>query len=326
MMGRSASLFDTASRAPLRVGLALMTGVEIVGQTLDLHSQMVNSLYASGAGFLLRLIPPSGFVLASLLAVELAGLVAFARDRRPIVGGLVTLACMALLSEWITERFGSTPHNMFYPGGMLLGWIAGLWYARTTAREGLHGAAVGADREQLAEAGAMGVLAALYVGSGVSKVLQGGIGWADLTTLRSTILAQQCLGSWRWVEAYRSVVIEHPRFAQALATGALGVELGGFFLLVNRSLRVFWGLLILGLHVNILLLCTIPYVEPMVLVPLFTLPWPALLDMLQRKRPTEAAVPSPPDAAPVTEVPIPVAMVALTLALLVLSLLSRLRR
>lgn len=290
-MMKSASLFDTASRAPLRVGLALMTAVELVGQALDLHSQVVNSLYESGTGFLLNLIPPSAFVLAALSAVGLLGLVAFARDRRPITGGLVALACMALLSEWITERFGATPHNMFYPGGMLLGWIAGLWYART--------AAGGADREQLAEAGAVGVLAALYVGSGVSKVLHGGFGWADLTTLRSTILAQQGLGGWGWVEAYRSTVIENGRLAQVLAAGALGIELGGFLLLVNRSLRVFWGLLILGLHVNILLLCSIPYVEPMVLVPLFTLPWPALLGRLRRKRLIQAAVAAPPHTPPV---------------------------
>jgi hypothetical protein len=320
MPSKSASAFEGASRAPLRVGLALMTGVEIVGQTMDLHSQMVNSLYVSGKGPLLRFVPPNAFVLASVLAVGLAGLFAFARDRRPIVGGLATLACMALLSEWITERFGSTPHNMFYPGGMLLGWIAGLWYARLAAREGLGGV----DREQLAEAGAIGVLAALYVGSGVSKVLNGGIGWADLTTMRSTILAQQCLGGWTWVEAYRSAIVEHPRLAQSLAAGALGIELGGFLLLVNRSLRIVWGLLILGLHVNILLLCTIPYVEPMVLVPLFTLPWPALLGRLGRRRLTDTAVASPPDAPAITEVPVPTAMVALVLVLLALSLLVRL--
>ncbi len=291
-MMKSASLFDGASRAPLRVGLALMTGVELVGQAVDLHSQVVNSLYEGGAGLLLRLIPPSAFVLAAVSAVGLLGLVAFARDRRAISGGLVTLACMALLSEWITERFGATPHNMFYPGGMLFGWIAGLWYARTAAGE--------ADREQLAEAGAVGVLAALYVGSGVSKILHGGIDWADLNTLRSTILAQQGLGGWRWVEAYRSTVIEHARLAQVLAAGALVIELGGFLLLVSRSLRVIWGLLILGLHVNILLLCTIPYVEPMALVPLFTLPWPALLGRLRRKRLVEAAVAAPPRAPPVS--------------------------
>lgn len=275
-MSESASLFDGASRTPLRVGLALMTGVEIVGQALDLRSQMVNSLYEDGTGLLLRLLPPSDFVLAASSTVGLLGLIAFALDRRPILGGLVTLATMALLSEWITERFGCTPHNMFYPGGMLLGWIAGLGYARAVS-----GAV---EREQLAEAGAVGVLAALYVGSGVSKIWNGGFGWADTTTLRSTILAQQGLGGFRWVEAYRAAVIEHGRFAQALAAGALGIELGGLFLLVSRSLRVVWGLLLLGLHVNILLLCNIPYVEPMVLVPLFTLPWPALLARIYRRR------------------------------------------
>ena len=276
-MSESASLFDGASRAPLRVGLALMTGVEITGQALDLRSQMVNSLYEGGTGFLLRVLPPTAFVLAASSTVGLLGLIAFARDRHPILGGLVTLATTALLSEWITERFGSTPHNMFYPGGMLLGWIAGLGYARAAS----NGAE---DREQLAEAGAVGVLAALYVGSGVSKILNGGFGWADTTTLRSTILAQQGLGGWKWVEAYRAAVIEHGRLAQALAAGALGIELGGFFLLVSRSLRVVWGLLLLGLHVNILLLCTIPYVEPMVLVPLFTLPWKALLARIYPRR------------------------------------------
>ncbi len=140
---------------------------------------------------------------------------------------------MALLSEWITERFGATPHNMF---------LSRRYAARldSGALVCAHGGN-GADREQLAEAGAVGVLAALYVGSGVSKVLNGGIGWADQTTLRSTILAQQVLGGWRWVEAYRAAVIEHARLAQVLAAGALVIELGGFLLLVNRSLRVFWG-------------------------------------------------------------------------------------
>lgn len=308
----SASSFDDASRAPLRIGLALMTAVEIVGQTLDLRSQMLSSLYQGRTGPLLQLVEPSGPVLAIVSALALIGLLAFALDRAPLASGLVVLACMALVSEWITERFGSTPHNMFYPGGMLLGWLAGLWYTRTATREGV----AAADREQLAEAGAVGVLAALYVGSGLSKLLDGGgFGWADLVTLRSTILAQQGLGGWQWVETLRWMIIDHPRLAQALAAGGLVIELGGFFLLVGRSLRIVWGLLILSLHLGVFVLCTIPYVEPMFLVPLFTLPWPAIVGRLGGKPASEAVR----EAPPVTELPVPIALVVLALVLLAAS-------
>lgn len=270
------SYWSGRSRAPLRVGLAIISAVIFLVEVSSLADYYQNPLYVPRNAVLVGLIPPTHAVLAAVYLVGLVGLAGVALDRRPARGGLLALFCMALVCEWALELFDSPSHNFFFPGGMLLGWVCGLGCASEIMRRGAVKADPKAFREELAEAGAIGVLAALYVGSGVSKLVSGGLGWADTTNLRALVLAQRGAGFYRWVDAYRELVVQHPRLSQAFAAAALVFELGGFLMLLSPRLRALSGLLLLGLHVNIFLLCDIPYVEPMVLLPLFTLPWPLL--------------------------------------------------
>lgn len=289
----SASHWSGHSRAPLRIGLAIIAALVFLVEVSSLAGYYQNPLlYVPRNAVLVGLIPPNNAVLAVVYLVGLVGLTGVAFDRYPVRGGLLALSCMALVCEWGLELFDSPSHNFFFPGGLLLGWIAGLGCASEILRRGTVRADPRAFREELAEAGAVGVLAALYVGSGVSKLLAAGLGWADTTSLRALILAQRGVGFFHWVDVYRDVLVQHPRLSQAFAVATLVVELGAAFMLVSARMRALWGLLLLGMHVNIFILCDIPYVEPMALLPLFTLPWPLLSRSARRGAPREVEPPA----------------------------------
>jgi hypothetical protein len=59
-------------------------------------------------------------------------------------------------------------------------------------------------------------------------------------------------------------------------------------------LRLLWGALIVALHLNITLLCTMPYLEPMALLALFVPPWPRIAGMrvhVEPPAPEQPAIP-----------------------------------
>jgi len=183
------------------------------------------------------------------------------------------LAWASLSSAWQTGLMGSPSRNAFFPGAVLLGWVLGqLW--------GLHAAPQRASdderrslRERLGEAGALGCLAAAYVGSCLSKLLTAGFAWGDGLPVRALVLRQQPVADWSWLLAYRDLVITDPTLGRIAGTATLVIEGGAFLLLFGPRLRLAWAALLFGLHVNILLLCTMPYLEPMVLLLLLAVPW-----------------------------------------------------
>lgn len=278
------SYWEGRSRAGLRIGLVLIVMLEYVFNLIFLYGTAHDSFFIPKEHYLLDLVPFSFWTAVALLVVGVTALIAILRDRRPLSWGVVIMICMALVEEYTLEIEGSPSHNFFYPGSMLFGWLAGLAFARECERQGASGASSGALREATAEAGAIGVLAALYVGSGVSKLLEAGLGWVDPFHLRATLLMQKGLADGPWVTALRELVIQHPLLSQYLSAAALVIELGGFVLLFRRPLRLLWGLLILGFHLQVFVLAGIPYLEPMLLVPLFTFPWPAIADRVAGRR------------------------------------------
>lgn len=284
----SASLYDGYSRAPLRIGLAVITGVVLSTEALSVHMSIGSRFYVPTSAVLLRVIPQSPFILWAVVLAGLAGLVAFATDRRQVLSGTLALCSMAIIVKWAEEVNGSPPRNSFFPGGVLFGWVMGLVYARALAEKAGKGPASHAFQEEMAEAGAMAVFAALYVGSGFSKLEAEGLHWANSSGLRFLVLSQEGLGGFAWVEAYRNLLIEHPFLSQLTAIGTLVIETGGFFLLVSRSMRVVWGALIFLLHLNITILVTMPYLEPMAIALVFTVPWPAIVRRLSRRPPAPA--------------------------------------
>jgi hypothetical protein len=218
------------------------------------------------------------------------GLAALALNRRPIPASLTALLSMALVARIGAEVFGAVSHNFFFPGALLFGWFLGLVIAWRKRQQGDPEAQQPTYAESVAESCAVGVLAALYTGSALTKVMDSGFQWVNANGLRAILLAQKGLLHVEWIDAYRASIINHPWFAFVLTFGALLIEAGAFLLLVGRRLRFVWGLLILGMHVNIMFLAGILYIEPMFLVPLFTIPWPALRRLLTgRARSPDAA-------------------------------------
>jgi hypothetical protein len=244
--------------------------------------------------------PPAGLVSELLGAVPgaavgiyamlLVGLWALAGDRRPVVAGLWVLAWAALLSQWQTQIFGSPSRNAFFPGAALLGWVLGQAWAHETA-DLRDQAAPRAMRERLGEAGVLGCLAAAYVGSCLSKLGTAGQGWVDGDQIRALVLWQQPVARWGWLDAYREAILQVPAWAEAASVATLVIEGGAFLLLFGPRLRLLWAALLVGLHLNIIVLCTMPYLEPMALLALLAVPWPRVLS---KDRSSGAEQESPP--------------------------------
>ncbi len=289
MMAGWRSYWDGHSRAPIRVGIALVAGIEWFVECIQVGWQSQDPEHFMPRGDLaqwLATLPGAVWVIYGMIA---AGLWALASDRRPIVGGLWALAWAALLSEWQTQIFGSPSRNAFFPGAAVAGWVLGELWAHAVADE-RDTTPHRVTRERLGEVGVLGCIAAAYVGSGLSKLLASGAGWADGAQIRALVLWQQPVADWAWIEAYRSLVLQEPAVAVAASVATLVIETGALVLLLGPRARLAWTVAILGLHINIIVLCTMPYLEPMALLLLVAVPWPRVLG---RTPAPEPEVPSP---------------------------------
>ncbi len=284
------SAWDGSSRAPLRVGLVVVAGLSQAMEAFSVSWQSNDAERYPPTGELSRWlagIPGAAWMLFGLLCVGLLGV---ALDRRPIASALWVLAWAAFLSEWETQIFGSPSRNAFFPGAVLFGWTLGQVWASS-----VRAAASRAFRERLAEAGALGCLAAAYVGSALSKLLASGTAWADGAQVRALVLQQQPLANWAWLASIRNALIESPELAVAASVATLVIEGGAFLLLLGPRLRLVWGMLLLALHVAIALINTMPYVGASLLIALFCVPWhraaiPAVDDFRGRLLPVHVVV------------------------------------
>ncbi len=276
-----ASWWDGRSRAALRIGLPAIMAVEQLVEAWQVAAQAADPERFPPSGALSRALASTPEAAWGIYAMIVLGLVFVARDRAPVKAGLWALGWAALLSEWQTQIFGSPSRNAFFPGAALLGWLLGQLWA-TTVLERVQGATAHAHpsrhrdfRERLGEAGALGCIAAAYVGSCASKLLAAGASWADASQVRALLLWQEPLADWPWLLAWRDAIVEDPSLARAAAIATLAIEGGALLLLFGPRLRLFWTAMLGGLHVTITLLCTMPYLEPMALLLLLAVPWPA---------------------------------------------------
>lgn len=274
------SWWDGRSRATLRVGLAAIMAVEQLVEASQVAAQAADPTRFPPTGALSRVLASAPQTAWGLYAMILLGLVLVARDHTPVKAGLWALAWAAVLSEWQTQIFGSPSRNAFFPGAALLGWVLGQLWATTVLEQRTPGEPRDADRhrdlrERLGEAGALGCIAAAYVGSCTSKLLAAGTSWADAAQTRALILWQEPLADWAWLLAWRDAILEDPSLARTAAIATLVIEGGALLLLFGPRLRLLWTALLCGLHVTITLLCTMPYLEPCALLVLLAVPWPA---------------------------------------------------
>lgn len=273
------SWWDGRSRAALRIGLPAIMAVEQLVEASQVAAQAADPARFPPTGALSRALASLPEAAWGLYAMIVLGLVLVARDRMPVKAGLWALAWATVLSEWQTQIFGSPSRNAFFPGAALLGWVLGQLWAEAVlerASEGTRDASTHRHlRERLGEAGALGCIAAAYVGSCTSKLLAAGTSWADATQVRALLLWQEPLADWSWLLAWRDAIVQDPALARAAAIATLVIEGGALLLLLGPRLRLAWTVVLCGLHVTITLLCTMPYLEPCALLVLLAVPWPA---------------------------------------------------
>ncbi|AKT43782.1 hypothetical protein [Chondromyces crocatus] len=297
----SASPYQGASRAPLRVSLAVVAALDAIvlggtvakGQAL---SEEVPRVW--------RWLSGSPLAAWGVAVVALGALAAFARRWRPLVSGAVALGALACLVATVEHITGGARRSFYLSGAMLLGWLVGLAYARSLGHGDTPMGRTASARspaeirphtgeprgrriwpeEILAEAGATAALAATYVNGASSKLLSGGVEWADGVALRSLVVTSTFHASGEgWLDAYKRVVVEQPVLAQGLAGAALLIQLGSASMLVDRRLRVLWGTLLLGFHANVLLLTGIHYGSAMLLLLVWSYPWPGMISWVRRR-------------------------------------------
>jgi hypothetical protein len=273
------SWWDGRSRAALRIGLPAIMAVEQLVEAFQVAAQAADPTRFPPSGALSRALASMPEAAWGIYAMIVLGLALVARDRSPVKAGLWALAWAALLSEWQTQIFGSPSRNAFFPGAALLGWVLGQLWATTVLERDADGARDASRhrdlRERLGEAGALACIVAAYVGSCLSKLLAAGTSWADAAQVRALLLWQEPLADWAWLHAWRDAIIEDPARARAAAIATLVIEGGALLLLLGPRLRLVWAALLCGLHLTITLLCTMPYLEPIALLGLLAVPWPA---------------------------------------------------
>ena len=269
------SYWDGYPRAFLRRSLFAMSTFEFAGQAYQIARMAGDHQHYEATGSLSHALAPFPLFAWVLFAVLLVGLLLVVTDRAPVRGGIGALLVMSFMSLWQTEIAGSPSRNSFFVGAALLGWTLGQGWAQRIGGE----ASGVASRERLAEAGTLGALAAAYVASALSKLLSTGLEWTNPSQIRSLVLAQEPVADWAWLALYRETLLASPDLARGAAAATLIIEGGALLLLFGPRLRLVWAALIFGMHVNIILLCTMPYIEPMFFMLTFAVPWPFILRM-----------------------------------------------
>jgi hypothetical protein len=175
----------------------------------------------------------------------------FSRGMRPVLSGVTALISVGVLVEAQAALLEGPMRFLFFSGAVLLGWLAG-WL-------------VSGRKEAFANAGALGALAACYLGAVTSKLLTSGLAWVTDSGLRSTIASQHHWGASRALDGLALFVLEHAGVAYALAAFTLLAQASAVLLPFERFRRVAVVLLLL-FHAGVWLLTPISFPQAMVLL------------------------------------------------------------
>jgi hypothetical protein len=212
----------------------------------------------------------------SLAALAIAGIVAailFARSRHAVVLGLVALAANRVLLESFAALDGIYDETTYHAGAALLGWLCGRGYARAIAVPRDDG-----EVERMAALGAVAMFGATYLDALASKLLDGGLGWADPDTVRLMVLSHRPVGVSTWNGAFRDLVGHHGGVAMAVSIGTMVVQGGALFFPWTRRTRAVWGGLFVAFHVGTFLVSgSIFFPQAVFLALLFAVPWARVL-------------------------------------------------
>ncbi|MBL8916906.1 MAG: hypothetical protein JNM17_39750 [Archangium sp.] len=208
------------------------------------HPNAPNFLFSIGGH------PP---VLLFLGALTLIGAWQFAFTRRTVQGALLALLSVGLLVESQAALLEGPMRFLFFTGAVTVGWLAGHYIGRD--RE---------DSERFSDAGALGALAACYLGALISKLVTSGGSWVFDGGLRSTIAAQHRWGSS--TDGLARFVLEHEGVANAMAAFTLLAQASAVLLIFGLRARRIACVLLLLFHAGVWLLTPISFPQAMVLL------------------------------------------------------------
>ncbi len=264
------SPWDGRSRTPLRIGVSLVAAFDacLLGFNVMTTHPGPTSLAGRGTGLFLWMGGRPGAVVP-LVMVVLVALWLFARRWHSLSAGAVALGGLFASSTALTVLQGHASRNFYTCGATLFGWLCGELAARALPADERA-----ARNDALAEAGAAAAFAATYFAAGMSKLLHGGLAWADASSLQSLVLSQHAIADRSWLGAYAHAIAHSAALATGLAIATLIMELGALAFVVGARGRMTWGALFILFHVNVFVLTGIPYLENVVLAGLLSFPWP----------------------------------------------------
>jgi hypothetical protein len=305
----SLSPWDGCSRSGLRIGLAVILAFDAV-VVVTAIANATPGAESIDAPWLLAIAGRWELALP-LVAVVIGALAFFAIERRPLAAGLVAFVGFGLLSTALTALQGAASRNFYVGGATLLGWLCGEAIEIRRAQRNVPVA-----RGSLAEAGATGTFAATYFCAAVSKLLEGGGDWLAPGTLQSLAMAHAPVSGNSLVTGYARLVASSQGLASGFAAVTLMIQLLAPVWLLGSRLRMAWGLLFVGFHINVFVLTGIPYVESCYIAALFSFPWTRVVARLRGLEDRALSDPSPEVPPRPALLAVPAAIVALGLVAL----------
>lgn len=262
------SPWDGGNRRVLGLVLAAVVGWDLLSLVDELVIDPGHALPHPGAPRWLSTLAGSPVAVLALAVLGAIAAVAYARDRRPLGAGALALVCSGVLVE-AAAAHGAGPYRArFFVGAMLLGALLGRVWSRIVGD---------GDEARAAEAGAVAMLAATYVGAATSKLGGAGLAWADATTLRAVALAHAPVDG-----ASPATWLAHaPGVARGFAIATVIVQLGALAYPWSARTRTIAGVGLVGFHVGVATFASIGYWEPVVLLLAFSLPWPRWIPRLR---------------------------------------------
>jgi hypothetical protein len=245
-------------RPLLRAGLAAVVVIDLVWFYFSLSEARALADGAALGGLSELLSRPAAAAL--VIAVGVAGAVAFAARPGRLWHGAAALAALVLLSTAHTQLYGSPWRHLFYSGLCLAGWLLGLAVRRR------HGEA---SDESYARVGSIALLGAAYFNAGISKIAFGGFDWVSGLPIQAVIVAQDGLVADSALSAYRVWVVMTPAVAALFSVLTVVFELAAPLMIAGRRMRLCVAFGLLAMHFNIYLLTPILYWESMALLLLF---------------------------------------------------------
>jgi len=262
------SPWDGGNRRALSVALAAVVGWDLLALVHELVIDPGNALPHPSAPRWLSTLAGSPVAVLALAIAGVIAATAYARERRPIGSGALALACSGVLVE-AAAAHGSGPYRArFFVGAMLLGALLGRVWSRIVGD---------GEEARAAEAGAVAMLAATYVGAATSKLGGAGLAWADATTLRAVALAHAPIDG-----ASPATWLAHaPGVARGFAIATMLVQLSALAHPWSARTRTITCVLLVGFHLGVATFASIGYWQPVVLLLAFSLPWPRWIPRLR---------------------------------------------